>query len=203
MRPCSGPRNRRRHDNALPFAVSSERGEGIAAVRHANLAGSTILVVEEYPLIALDLRAELEQVGAHVCLARTRDQALACIRESKVAAGVLDWRPGSDDHRMIARALKQKGVPFLFHTSHPPEDANTLRGAAVILKPERPETISFWSVAARPLSDAVRIAGGAVGGRIRRQTRRSRNPFAAARALRPRRHVARIRRCRAAGTAFC
>jgi DNA-binding response OmpR family regulator len=110
-------------------------------VRHANLAERTILVVEEYPLIALDLRTELEQVGANVSLAHTRDQALACIRESKVTAGVLDWRPGSDDHRMIARALKQKGVPFLFHTTHPPEDANTLRGATVILKPERPETI--------------------------------------------------------------
>ena len=38
----------------------------------ANLEGQTILVVEEEPLIALDLRSVLEQAGAEVHVVRER-----------------------------------------------------------------------------------------------------------------------------------
>jgi DNA-binding response OmpR family regulator len=110
-------------------------------VDRANLAGRTILVVEEQPLIALDLQTALEQAGAKVCVARDGTEALACISECDFAAGVIDWCPESDDHRAIARALKQEGVRFLFYATHPPEDVSTVRGAPVFLKPERPEKI--------------------------------------------------------------
>ena len=107
----------------------------------ANLAGQTILVVEEQPLVALDLQAALEQAGAEVMVARNATEALARISEFDFAAAVVDWRPGSDDHRVVARALKQKQVRFLFYATHPPEDVTTVRGAPIFLKPGRPEEI--------------------------------------------------------------
>ena len=42
----------------------------------ANLAGHTILVVEEQPLIALDLQRALEGAGAEVVVARNKTEAL-------------------------------------------------------------------------------------------------------------------------------
>jgi DNA-binding response OmpR family regulator len=98
-------------------------------------------VVEEQLLIALDLQRALEQSGAEVVVARNATEALARISESRFAAAVVDWRPGSDDHRVVARALKQKQVRFLFYATHPPEDVTTVRGAPIFLKPGRPEEI--------------------------------------------------------------
>ena len=62
-------------------------------MNRANLAGQTILVVEGEPLVALDLRAALEQAGAEVVEARNAAQALARIGEFNFTAAVVDWRP--------------------------------------------------------------------------------------------------------------
>lgn len=105
----------------------------------ADLKGQTILVMEEEVLIALDLRSVLERGGAHVHVVRNAAEALACLSKFDVTAGVIDWRPASEDHRVVARALKQKQVRFLFYATHPPEDVTTVRGAPVFLKPGRPE----------------------------------------------------------------
>jgi DNA-binding response OmpR family regulator len=107
----------------------------------ANLAGQTILVVEEQALVALDLQTALEAAGAEVMVARNATEALARINEFDCTAAVVDWRPGSDDHRLVARALKQEQVRFLFYATHPPEDVTTVRGAPIFLKPGRPEEI--------------------------------------------------------------
>ena len=42
---------------------------------------------------------------------------------------------------MVARALKDKQVRFIFYATHPPEDVTTVRGAPIFLKPGRPEEI--------------------------------------------------------------
>ena len=107
----------------------------------ANFSGQRILVVEEQPLIALDLKMALEQAGAEVVVARNKVEALGRISQFDFTAGVIDWRPQSDDHRVVARALKQRKVRFLFYATNPPEDVTTVRGAPVFLKPSRPQDI--------------------------------------------------------------
>jgi CheY-like chemotaxis protein len=108
-------------------------------VDRANLAGQTILVVEEQPLIALDLQRALEGAGAEVVVARNAAEALPRVGQFDFTAGVIDWRPASEDHRVVARALKQKDVRFLFYATNPPEDVTTVRGAPIFLKPAHPE----------------------------------------------------------------
>jgi DNA-binding response OmpR family regulator len=83
----------------------------------------------------------LEQAGAEVMVARNATEALTRINKFDFAAAVIDWRPDSDDHRVVARALKQEQVCFLFYATHPPEDVTTVRGAPIFLKPGRPEEI--------------------------------------------------------------
>jgi CheY-like chemotaxis protein len=111
-------------------------------VERANFAGQRILVVEEQPLVALDLQRTLEAVGAEVQVARNATDALERMRQFDFAPAVVDWRHGSEDHRVVARALKQKGVRFLFYATNPPEDVTTVRGAPIFLKPGRPEEIA-------------------------------------------------------------
>jgi hypothetical protein len=57
------------------------------------------------------------------------------------AAGVLDLRPASNEHRDVARLLRRKGIRFLFYATHPPEDVTTTRGAPVFLKPTPPQEV--------------------------------------------------------------
>ena len=106
-----------------------------------KLAGHTILVVEDEALIALDLQTSLEAAGAQVICARGEKAAVAAAQPG-LAAAVLDARPTSSDHRTIARRLRKLGVPFLFYVTHPPEDVTTVRGAPVLLKPERAEHVA-------------------------------------------------------------
>ena len=110
-------------------------------MERASLEGKTILVVEREPLIALDLQRALEAAGAEVVVAGNAKEAVSRIRTSRFAAGVIDWHPSSEDHRLVARALKKGNVRFLFYATHSPEDVTTVRGAPIFLKPGRPEDI--------------------------------------------------------------
>jgi len=109
-------------------------------VKGAELVGHTLLVVEDEPLIALDLQTTLEAAGAKVVCVRDEQAGMAAAQAS-LSAAVLDARPGSSDYRPIARRLRQLGVPFLFYATHAPDDVTTVRGAPVVLKPERPEEL--------------------------------------------------------------
>jgi CheY-like chemotaxis protein len=104
------------------LAVRSRHCARGKIVYRSDLVGRVILVVEDVPLIALDLKAMLEGAGANVISANARDaaQAAEC---PDISAGVLDLRSGSSEHRPIARRLRQRGVPFLFYATHPPDDS--------------------------------------------------------------------------------
>ena len=106
----------------------------------AALAGVAILIVEDEPLIALDLQATLQAAGASVTCCKA-DDAVARLGQHTFSAAVLDARPGSSEHRPIARRLRDGGVPFLFYSTQAPDDVTTIRGAPVVLKPGRPQDI--------------------------------------------------------------
>jgi len=127
--------------NSLMGAIGADHALGETLVESAKLAGHTILVVEDEALIALDLQTSLEAAGAQVVCTRGEQAALAAAQPG-LSAAVLDARPGSSDHRTIARRLRKFGVPFLFYATHAPEDVTTVRGAPVLLKPERPEHVA-------------------------------------------------------------
>jgi DNA-binding response OmpR family regulator len=110
-------------------------------VDNADLAGCTILIVEKEPLIALDAQVALEDAGGRVCVVGNVADAVKAIEEEVFTAAVVDWRPGSDAHRIVARALKQKRVPYLFYATDAPNEVTTVRGAPIVLKPARREDI--------------------------------------------------------------
>jgi DNA-binding response OmpR family regulator len=109
-------------------------------MKGAKLVGRVILVAEDEPLIALDLRTALEAAGAKV-VRTTVGGAEEAIGRQDFSVAILDVRPGSNEHRAIARRLKKRGVPFLFYSTHAPEDVTTVRGAPVVLKPKQADEI--------------------------------------------------------------
>jgi len=109
------------------------------------LRGCSILIVEDEPLIALDLHAALYAAGAGIIAATNAKEALRLISRNEISAAVIDIRLGNQDSLEVCQALFHHRVPFLFYTAH--ADADLLKAwpeVPVLLKPA-----PSWEIAAR------------------------------------------------------
>src|SRR5437879_13812010 len=82
------------------------------------LSGNAILVVEDEPLIALDLRQNLESAGAYVFAATQLSHALQLAGHPDISAAVLDYRLGDGDCTPICTLLSERGIPFVFYSGY-------------------------------------------------------------------------------------
>lgn len=81
------------------------------------LNDARVLVVEDEPLIALDICDMLAGAGAAVIgPASTVARALALVETRALAAAVLDFRLDGETVLPVAAALSARSVPFAFHT---------------------------------------------------------------------------------------
>ena len=85
-------------------------------MRALALARERLLVVEDEPLIALDIECLLEKEGAIVFSASSVSRAIRLVEMSSLSAGVVDFRLGEDDAEPVCEALAQRQVPFVFYT---------------------------------------------------------------------------------------
>jgi len=84
------------------------------------LAGRLILVVEDEPLVALDLRQILRAAGARVVSAGHVEAALFTTEHPELSAAVVDLhlRRGGNG-AAVGRRLRQLRVPFVIYTGYP------------------------------------------------------------------------------------
>ena len=108
---------------------------GFTVNNHA-LAGRSILVVEDEPVIALQLETQLNAAGARVYSAGRLRDALYMAEHPALSAAVLDFRLGADNSSAVCRRLADLGIPFVFYTGF--SDADSFRpwpDAPVVPKP--------------------------------------------------------------------
>ena len=84
----------------------------------AQLAGHAILVVEDEPLIALDIAETFERAGACVIISHRLGDALGVIEAHDWSAAVLDYELPDGDCSLLCEQLRTRGVPFVVHTGH-------------------------------------------------------------------------------------
>jgi PAS domain S-box-containing protein len=85
----------------------------------AKLAGKRFLVVEDEPLVALDLVAGLHKWGGEaVGPVGTSEQALPIIEKERIDGALLDGNLRGLPVDGIAAALTRRGVPFVFVTGY-------------------------------------------------------------------------------------
>jgi DNA-binding response OmpR family regulator len=103
-------------------------------------------VVEDEPVIALQLETQLNAAGARVYSAGRLKDALYMAEHPALSAAVLDFRLGGDDSAAVCRRLADLGIPFMFYTGFSDTDAfRHWPDAPVVSKP----------VEGRALIDAV------------------------------------------------
>jgi DNA-binding response OmpR family regulator len=105
-----------------------------------SFAGCSVLVVEDEPVIALDLRQGFEAAGAYVFAATQLAHALTLAQHPDLSVAVLDYRIDDENCALICRRLEERGVPFLFYSGY--DDMHRQRPEAVVVsKPASIRTI--------------------------------------------------------------
>lgn len=103
------------------------------------LDGKRILIVEDEPLLALDLKMTLEDVRAKVVAATSLAQALQLVEAGKLDACVADLELWGADAGPLIDKLKQSGIPFLTYSGR--ADPPTGRVVAHVQKPKAADAV--------------------------------------------------------------
>ena len=85
---------------------------------NGTLAGRSILIVEDEPLIALEVHAAFNAAGASIISAADSKEALRMISLPDLSAAVVDINLGRGDCSDVCKRLAQRGIPFVFYTGH-------------------------------------------------------------------------------------
>jgi CheY-like chemotaxis protein len=101
---------------------------------HVRLDGRVVLVVEDEPLVALDIAEMLTGSGASVVSASKIADAIMAVEQRELSAAILDIRLGGEDCSPFCQRLWERGIPFLFYTGYSivPDGWN---GVPIIAKP--------------------------------------------------------------------
>jgi CheY-like chemotaxis protein len=73
----------------------------------------TVLVVDDEMLIALDIQAQLEELGHKVLTASSLARALAIVETERVDVAIIDWYLRDDNSAPITDLLQQRQIPFV------------------------------------------------------------------------------------------
>jgi CheY-like chemotaxis protein len=102
-----------------------------------SLRGLRILLVEDDPLIRLDLATSLEEFGAIVTAASNVAAAFAALAVAMPDFAVLDFELGAETSESVAEVAQARNVPFVFLSGHSEHDERFGRwpGIRVLAKP--------------------------------------------------------------------
>jgi DNA-binding response OmpR family regulator len=104
------------------------------------LRGRSILVVEDEPLIALDLGDCFRKAGASVLIAHRLADGLRMAGHPDLSAAVLDFGLSDGEGTALCERLKERGVPFVLHTGYTHVD-EACRAGVVVPKPTTPDVL--------------------------------------------------------------
>lgn len=99
------------------------------------LAGRSILLVEDEPVVRMDIGQLLQAAGATVLPASHLEQALRLAEHPDLSAGVLDFRLPRGDSTPICWRLTDRRIPFVFHSTAPFREFRQWPQAPVLIKP--------------------------------------------------------------------
>jgi CheY-like chemotaxis protein len=112
----------------------------------AQQVSTEVLIIEDEPMIAIDIEAIVESLGHRVGgIARTRDESVALFKSASPGLVLADIQlaDGSSGLEAVNELLKLRQVPVIFITSFPERLLTGERPEPIFLltKPYQPETV--------------------------------------------------------------
>jgi DNA-binding response OmpR family regulator len=125
---------------ALPLADGALPRPWKATMQGPTLLGRSILVVEDEPLIAMDISKTFEHTGAAMTTTNTLRHALLLVEHDGLSAAILDHALGDGDSSLLCARLTERGIPFLIYSGFERFEG-ACKGAPHINKPASPAVL--------------------------------------------------------------
>jgi DNA-directed RNA polymerase specialized sigma24 family protein len=157
-------------ETAAILAVNEREVERLLAQAGAEISeqvAARALIIEDEPLISLDLENILRELGHYVvATARTRDEAIAAARREtpELVLADIQLADGSSGLDAVNKMLESFSVPIIFITGHPERLLTGERPdpAFLIVKPYQSDTVKaivsqalFFDQRAKPRAKAL------------------------------------------------
>jgi DNA-binding response OmpR family regulator len=81
-----------------------------------SLTGRSILIVEDQPLIAMDITQALEDSGAELTTTNTLRHAMLLVEHDGLSAAILDHALDEGNSSLLYARLKERGIPFVIYS---------------------------------------------------------------------------------------
>jgi DNA-binding NtrC family response regulator len=107
----------------------------------ASLAGCSILVCEDEPLIALSIANAFTEVGARIVTARSFASALIAVENEVPAAVILDHVLSDGESSQFRKRLKQRNIPYVVHSGYSNLDGARNDEEYDVPKPANPDVL--------------------------------------------------------------
>jgi DNA-binding response OmpR family regulator len=106
-------------------------------MQRPSLEGRSILIVEDEPLIVMDITQEFEATGAALTTTNTLKHALILVEHDGLSGAILDHALPDGDSSALCARLKRRGIPFFIYSGHT-TIGGACAGALHIAKPAAP-----------------------------------------------------------------
>lgn len=105
-----------------------------------DLSGRRILIVEDEPLIVMEIAQTLKSAGASVVIAGTLDEGLRLAEQDGLSAAVLDLVLGVNDGAALCARLRERAVPFVIYSGRTDIPVGC-EPKAIVTKPAHPQAL--------------------------------------------------------------
>jgi DNA-binding response OmpR family regulator len=82
------------------------------------LTGRSILIVEDEPLIVMDISRAFEHTGAELTTTNTLRHAMIIVEYDGLAGAILDHALPDGDSSFLYARLKERGIPFIIYSGY-------------------------------------------------------------------------------------
>ncbi|ARW18138.1 response regulator [Komagataeibacter europaeus] len=138
------------NDAALVLSLPPEQAATILEDAHARLrscAQTSVLIIEDEPIIAMDIEELVRQCGHTIAgVASSEAEAIKLARETRPGLILADINlgDGGDGMKAVSSILQHQDIPIIFVTAYPERllTGDTIEPAFVITKPFEPLTLA-------------------------------------------------------------
>ena len=85
-------------------------------MQRPTLDGRSILIVEDEPLIVMNITQAFEATGAALTTTNTLKHALILVEHDGLSGAILDHALGNDDSSLLYARLKERDIPFMVYS---------------------------------------------------------------------------------------
>ena len=119
------------------FALAAWRPR---VIEYPHINGCSILVVEDEPLIVMDISTAFEKTGAHLTTTNTVRHAKLLVEHDGICAAIVDHALPDGDSTSLCERLTERGIPFLIYSGYRTLDG-LLKDAPHLAKPASHEAL--------------------------------------------------------------